>query len=590
MSARLIGWATFGFFAWIAISPASAEPAPPGASPLAIVPSQAPIVIQVRGVERTKGRLSTMLKAALPDLGALAAMQIDKALKDSLEGRKLQGLEKDGPIFVVFLEMPSPDADPPVMAVIARVSSYAAFRDGLLADDERQALKKVADGSEQTTVMGKDLFFLERTGWAIVSPNKDAMALLAKDNPGLNTRIGAELNRKLTESDVAAYVNLSAVNKQFGDNIREAKDTFFGLLDQFGNQDRSTMEMVKSIYGGVFQVIEDGKGLVLAIDFRPEGLSVQLAAQIGAETPTNKFLKSQKPSPLKQIGTLPGSQVVYSATEMTPALVKALGPLMYGAAGDGEGKEELQKAMNELISAGNATSISAGRFPMVALQATTYQDPAKATAAMLALFRAMGDGVTFQSAAIKGKPVIKENAESYRNFKFNYIKLTWDFDKLAEQVPGGGDEIKAAMKKFMGEGAEIWFGTDGKQFLQVTAKSWDEAKTIIDSFLDGKTPVSDDSAFQLTRKQLPADANMLVLADAAKFTLSMGDYVLSIMRNVPGLPINLPPNMKEVKTANSFLGMSVVMQPENGSAQFFLPVTAVQEMRKVLMPLFMGGE
>lgn len=579
-----------GLVVSFATPPVSAAPVPPGTSPLAIVPSQSPIVIQVRGVERAKGRLTTMLKAALPDLGTLAAMQIDKALKDALDGRKLQGLEKDGPVFVVFFEIPSPDVDPPAMAVIARVSKYADFRDGILAEDERKALQAGKDGVEQTNVMGKDLFFVDRSGWAIVSPNKDAIALLSKDNPGLNTRVNADMSRRMTESDVSVYVNLTAINKQFGEQIKQAKDTLFGLLDQFGNQDRSTMEMVKSVYGGVFQVIEDGKGLVLALDFRPEGLSLQLAAQIATETPTNKFLKDQKPASLTQLGTLPKGQVVYSATEMAPSLIKALGPLMYGAAGDGEGKADLQKAMDALLAAGNTVSISAGRFPATALQVSTFKDPVKASAATLLLFKSMGDGVTFQNAAIKGKPEIKPDDQSYRGFSFNYAKISWDLDKLADQVPGGGDDIKKAMKDFMGEGMEIWFGTDGKQFLQVTAKSWDEAKSLIDSFLDGKTPVSGDSAFDLTRKQLPAEATMLVLADGAKFTLSMGNYLLSVMRSLPGLPFNLPPSMKEVKTANSFLGVAVVMQPENGSFEFFLPVTSVQEIRKVLMPLFMGGE
>lgn len=561
-----------------------------GPSSLAIVPSQAPIVIQVRGIERTKGRLSAFLKNALPDLGALAAMQIDKALKDGLEGRKLQGLEKDGPVFVVFLEMPAPDVDPPVVAVIARVGSYSAFRDGLLNEEERKALKPAKNGGEQTNVMGKDLFFMERSGWAMVSPNMDAMAFLAKNNPGLNTRISADLAKKLSDNDVGVYVNLSAVNKQFGDEIRQAKDTLFGLLDQFGHQDRATMEMVKTMYGGIFQIVEDGKGLVLAIDFRPEGLSFQLAAQIGAQTETNKFLKDQKPSSLTQMGTLPKDQVIYSATEMAPSLVKALGPMMYGAAGDSDGKADLQKALEGLMAAGNSLSISAGKFPAMSLQASTFKDPVKASTAMLQLFRAMGDGVTFQSAAIKGKPEIKEDSESYRNFKFNYVKIAWDLDKLADQVPGAGDEIKKAVQKFMGDGIEVWFGTDGKQFLQVSARNWDDAKTLIDSFLDGKSPVSQETAYGLTRKQLPADATMLMFADGAKFTMSMGDYLLSMIRNMPGLPINLPPNMKHVDTETSYLGMAVVMQPEHGSFEFFLPVKSIQEIRKVLMPLFMGGE
>jgi hypothetical protein len=55
------------------------------------------------------------------------------------------------------------------------------------------------------------------------------------------------------------------------------------------------------------------------------------------------------------------------------------------------------------------------------------------------------------------------------------------------------------------------------------------------------------------------------------------------------LPFNLPESVKPVETKPAFFGAAIVMQPEYGSFDFFLPVTAVQEVRKVLMPLFMGG-
>src|SRR4051794_10160580 len=99
--------------AFIAV-PTQAAPAPvtPGESPLALVPAQAPIVVHLKGVERAKDRLATFLKNALPDLGPVAAAQLDEGLKAALEGRKLQGLDPAGPIFVSLLEMPTGDGMP----------------------------------------------------------------------------------------------------------------------------------------------------------------------------------------------------------------------------------------------------------------------------------------------------------------------------------------------------------------------------------------------------------------------------------------------------------------------------------------------
>ena len=57
---------------------------------------------QIHGVERTKERLVTLIKNAVPDYAPLVAAKVDEALKEALEDRKLQGLEKDGPIFVTL--------------------------------------------------------------------------------------------------------------------------------------------------------------------------------------------------------------------------------------------------------------------------------------------------------------------------------------------------------------------------------------------------------------------------------------------------------------------------------------------------------
>ncbi len=406
----------------------------------------------------------------------------------------------------------------------------------------------------------------------------------------MNAKLDKDLAARLTEADVAAYVNLAAINKQFGDQIKETKDTLFGLMDQFGGQDKATMDVAKAIYGGIYQVIEDGKAIVIALDFRPQGLSLQLAAHIGADTPTNKFLKEQKPSKLAGLGTMPAGQVIYSGTEFGPSLFKIMAPMMFASAGEGAAREAMEKAVNDMIAAGTAASFSAARFPAQSFQVQTFSDPAKAVAAQLAMFRAMGEGAAFQTGTIKGKPEIRDNDQSYRGFKLNYVKLVWDLDKLAEQVPGGGDDVKAAMQKLMGDGLQMWFGTDGKQVITVTAKDWADAKSQIDGFLDGKSPLSGVAAFDATRKELPTEATMLSFADGGKFAMAMGDYMLSLFKAIPGIPFNLPANMKHVETEPSFIGISVVMKPEHGSFEMFLPAKAVQEIRKVLQPLFLGGE
>jgi len=72
-------------------------------------------------------------------------------------------------------------------------------------------------------------------------------------------------------------------------------------------------------------------------------------------------------------------------------------------------------------------------------------------------------------------------------------------------------------------------------------------------------------------------------------TYTMGEYMISMFKAVPGLPFNLPDAMTPVKTKTSYLGFAVALRPELAGFDMFVPVTGVQEMRKVLAPLFLGG-
>jgi hypothetical protein len=569
-----------------------AAPAPvtPGESPLAVVPAHAPIVVHLRGVNRTKDRIATLVKNALPDIGPFAAAQLDQALANALEGRKLQGVDPAGPVFAAFLEMPKGESELS-LALIVRVTKYADFRDGLLTDDERKSLKPDNAGYERAEIMGREYFFVDRGAYAVLTPNKDAAAQLTKKQPGLDGKLSAEIGRKFLDADLSAYVNLAAVNKEFGDQIRGARQFMELAIEAMpaGGTDKQSVEMAKTMFGSAFQVIDDGRAFVIAFDFRPEGLALHLQAQVGPETKTNKFLKDQKPATLDALGTLPGGMTSYTASTLGEAMMKALAPFMYGAAANDEGRKAMDAAVDQFLASGQRLTMSATNVPPSGINVATCADPAKAAEAQLKMFRALGEGATFQNAAIKGKPEIKENAESYKGFKFHYSRIVFDLDKLAEAIPGGGDDVKKAMKKLLGEDLKSWFGTDGKQYVTLIAKDWTSARAVLDNYLNGSPSLGSEPAYTATRKQLPSEATVLMLADAGKFAQAMTDYMLAIFKAIPGIPFNLPAEVKPVATNTSYMGFAITFRPEHGGFELFLPAKAVQEIRKVITPLLGGG-
>lgn len=267
-------------------------------SPLTQVPAKSPIVIHVRGYERTFARLNTVLKAAAPDYAPLISGQIESGVASVLMGRELKGLPKDGPLFLVFTDVPTPDADIPEMAVVAKVESYTKFRDGLLKDEEKKELK-AKPGYESTKIEDKEVFFLDLDGYAVVTPSEKAMKLFRdKKTEVMSGKLDRTLAAKLLNSDVSAYLDVKAITKQYGDQIDSFKKLMGQAFDQMQGLglDKEQIEMAKKIYDGLFRLIDDTERMVLGVEFQPDGFMLRIHTQVGEKTKTNEILKGSTPS------------------------------------------------------------------------------------------------------------------------------------------------------------------------------------------------------------------------------------------------------------------------------------------------------
>jgi hypothetical protein len=574
-------------FAW-QVTAAPADTAS-GAAALAEVPANAPIVFHVRGVERTKDRLLAMIQNAVPDLAPMVKTKVDEAMKEGLEGRQLKGLPKDGSVFVVFPEMPKAGQEMPSMAIIVRVTDYKTFRDGILTEEERKALKVDKAGYDHATVERQDVFFVDRKDYAVVTPQKEVAAQFTKKQPGLDGQLAKETAATLMESDVAAYVDMGAVNKEYGDQIQAFKPLLeFGLQQAGGQLDKNSLDVVKAIFNGIFQFVEDSRGFLLAAEFRPEGLALHTQARIGADTKIDSYLKKSKPAAFTELSKLPAGRMGYWGVHIGPELAEAFQPFLTGMFADAEGKENkgIKEAMEMIQQAGPEGAVGEFNLPPQGLQVSHYKDPAKAAEGSVKMFQQMKEGATFRSGILKGKPEVKVNAENHRGFKLTYVSFTYDFDKMAEKAPQGGKELAEVMKTMLGEGVKAWSGTDGKVFVQITAKDWDTAKRSLDEFLDGKNAIGTQKAFAEALKQLPGQTTMLGLMDVPQYVQVFSEFMGPILKG-QGLPVNIPP-LKAAK-GKSYSGMAMTLRPQLGSVVFWIPVTTVSDVRKMIEPVLKGA-
>ena len=226
-------WMTAAVFA-LAVTAPAAWAAPAGESPLSWVPATAPVVVHLNGLEAARDHLAAFLKNAVPDRADMLLEQYDSMLKNGFQGRKLRGLAKDGPIFMVVSDL---SGGPDSFAVVAAVSDYAEFRDNLLSEDEKKDLKTV-DGYESATFGGMPVYFVDKKDYVVFTPSKELAesavkkATGAEGTAGLEGKMSKAQAARFAASDFGLYVNMEAVNEKFADQIKAAHTQFNDQLDK----------------------------------------------------------------------------------------------------------------------------------------------------------------------------------------------------------------------------------------------------------------------------------------------------------------------------------------------------------------------
>ncbi len=572
------------------------------ASPLAQVPAKAPIVVSVRGFQRTQDRLVTMIKNAMPDLGPTVQAKMDDLLKDGMfQGRQLKGLKDDGHILLAVLAMPGKDldSDKPQAAVIVRVTDYKAFRDGLLKEDERKSLKKDKAGYEVAKVEDGELYFIDRKDYAVVTPRPDTAAdLVKRKGKGLDTVVTGALAHKLLEADVAAFVNMAEVNEAFGPQIKAGMKFITDALEVAENNPtgRFTPERVKAVRvaaAGAMQALQDSKGALLTVDFRPRGLAVHFGMSFQAQSKTNDFLKMLKPSPLAKLGALPAGFTNYTAANFGPQAYEAVHPLfkaIMAAApeeGDKAQAKALQGALDEMLAAGPGRWQSATRLGeggQDELKIGQYGDPAKAVAAQLKLFKALEKGGDFAFTVLKDRPAVKAAAEKYRDGTLHHARLKWDLDKMAEDTPGG-EEVLKVLKRLHGEEHNVWFGVVDKLYVEVSAPTWAVAKKYLDRYFEHKDPIggTKHKIFARDRAEVAKEANLVSLTNVSQFAQYIAEAMYPMFKALLNVDVKVPPAPKNVPV--SYLAMSLTMREGEAGFELWIPGGAARDFRRVFEPL-----
>ncbi len=603
LAAALVALAASGPAARPTAKAAAAAPAPPaGRNVMLPYPAKAPVVVAINGLERTRERLAKTLSALPKEQAEAVKTQTDAGLEVLLKDRKLTAIPKDGRAFVVLHDITTVVEDEPALSFLLPVTSYKEFRDTFLTPDERKSYEAGKDGVDtvKLSAFGEErvLHLVDLKEYVAVTVAKGtAEVYTGKYTRAMTGAMGADVSSSFLAADVALYVNMDVINDLYGDNIRQFKGLIdFALMQAQGmgmipGLNKKQLDQAKTMITGVFQAVEDSQGVLLAAEFRPEGVNLRAQVRFADDSPSGKMLKAETPTPLSTVADLPRGLNSYSGSKFGKKFSDLMNQFVDEFAGPEDNEAaaaEVGKLRAEIAAAGPQGDFSASAPPDTTLHVTPYKDAAKAAAAYTRLYKALPAGGHVANLVLKDKPKVTEKAQTYGNFTFAEVRLTFDYEASLKDVP---DNIREAtlesLKKQMREKTTTWVGTDGKVVVQLTAKDWDAAQKVLAEYVDAKTPVGTEPGFALTRKNLPADATLLMMAETSELITTLVEQAKTVGQAIPGGG-GIPPigKVKPVKGEATFVGVALTLKPETATLDVFIPGTGLNVAARMLAPLF----
>jgi hypothetical protein len=521
------------------------------------IPPDADVVVRVRGLVPAKTDLVAMLKAMSPALGA----QAEPALEQAVAAAKAQSNEQavTEPFCMLLRAVAPENPGAPPFAVIVKSTNYEGVLKSIAPGNE-PAIKHLDAGYDSFNGPGGDTWFaFKGEGTVGFGPDKILIAGYAKPgDKALGQTLSPALKKQFLGGDIGIYVNIKVLTGRYAEQIVQAKQGLLAVFDQLGAQMGAGMvDIMKSMYGGMFDSIKEADVLALSLDFGAEGLGVDGLLTVKADSKAVKSIAGIQTSDAATLGKLPADSAYYiymnlDAKTFQSFQVMALQMMSPGGKVSPELEATIAKERGRIET---IASVSLGNG-IKTFDITNLSDPKSFVEAFngtMKLMQAADSPMNFYKE-FKSTP----NAETYKGFTFTRIEMTFDFDKLAKLMPNNPGAAAGMKMMYGGDKMTTWLGVSETQMIKANAATWSDAKAQIDSFYKGEDGIGATAGFKATRAKLPKEANMLALVSAQGFVRQLTAQMSMMMPNAP----KQPPG--EMPKEPALIGVSLSPAGSNG--------------------------
>jgi hypothetical protein len=395
-----------------------------------------------------------------------------------------------------------------------------------------------------------------------ISAVKEVAKKHSKPAQTLDKRLSADTLRQIQHGDLGVYVDVKSANKTFAAELATAK-LFLNAAPAGTTKGQAHFAKIMiDLAHKMFQVFEDGVQLTASVEFEPEGLGVSAEYQVVEGSTTDKFMAKYQPEAEERLGRMPkGGNAYYTLTNRSRVLDEY--DLLHWLASPEEDKEIL-----ELLNPRGEANLK--EWAVAVFEANTmfyvfqYERPAKVDEISLKIMDLIKQKKRFGIIPLASVNLRRE-ADTYRTFKLHHAELALDMNGFFQLmgVPEFGQAEFRRMFPF--DKFDIFFGTDGREYVTIFADSKDSARSYLDRYLDGKGGVlKEDKTFLDLLSHLPKESTF--------------QNVVGIREYFNALTKQAPPGVKfpQLKPGpEQYLGFSGKLEPQRVSGRGWFPVQAI---------------
>jgi len=176
----------------------------------------------------------------------------------------------------------------------------------------------------------------------------------------------------------------------------------------------------------------------------------------------------------------------------------------------------------------------------------------------------------------RGPPEVTTEALSYRGLSLHRFSVEFDIERMARL---NGTDEQSMRLQMGGDGQKYWFGTYEGFFVRVKAEDEEEARDLIDLFLERPEPLKSSKSIKEVRSRLPATTNFLQLIEASASAQSMVDG-LAVSEGISPIP-EVP---EPLEGDEQYSGFALTIKPDGVMIDGWLALAAWQRYFDTILP------